>query len=1231
MKMHLNLRANIALGLIFAFLANSFGPICPIACSADAEFRLPAPGHMVALSPAFSPAVLKGIKLDPQNPFRFHFFVDRGETSLSQEKLKSESSKLIKYFLASLTIPEKDLWVNLSPYEKDRIVPQEFGQTEMGRDLLAEDYLLKQITASIIYPESQLGKEFWQKVYAQAQAKYGTTNIPINTFNKVWIVPEKAVVYENGGTAFVLENHLKVMLEQDYLALQKHVPPLFYKEGARGSFGGINAIGSQIVREIVIPALNKEVNEGKNFAQLRQVFYSLILATWYKKKIKDSILNKVYADKNKIEGVKPTVSLRGRSVATDEAISKRTTSDVEMIYSQYLQAFKKGVYNYIKEEPDPITNEGIPRKYFSGGVIGEYMDAAIIAVGPAKVDRAAIADVEKRLTDVVTDMAMTSARNPVVERIIQNLYIQIYLGMGYAKQTPGSNVVELTESMPVEYGKFEETLPEVLDEFVNFADLKEGAKVFDFGSGDGMFAYRLAARGFSVEGMEQAEKPFSIGQLISDLFLRNLGKSEFQKILAPEDLSSLKQTVSKVNLKKGDIFSSDVDFSRYDVVYLYYPEPTHNAQEFIQKFSEQMRKARGGLKKETKLIILRQNKYNPVQFDGLSLLRHRTFSITSNPNVEACTLYEYTIAPSAVDGSRNQTPRAKQADRVVVPTGDIDSKPLADAENIKWSRIGEIDWEDVIKQRVSDEIKRNNAGFNVASLIADIKSKIKDRTFQKKKEFLEFLKAEFKIPGFGPTLKSWLANDVDKLLSQKMELNANELTQQSAGKADGAMKADVEMLDTPITDPNEIFLYLTPEENMFEVTELKRQERVGYRLIPAVRRALDIIKGFDMFSIHGNLIYDHRTNKNILITGMPGTGKSNIASRLIKDPRFSIRADGGVIAYFDSGGVLQASASYYPEPPRRAYKGKPEVYASAADIKLGFIPVSIIINSSFDRDIQSFKLNTGRLNDRFNDNYAELQMDQDKADRIIKASDIFGINVLLPEPSKRNYDALATEIMKVLPADGAMNSEQKIISPDNIQGAIPENLGEKPEKLIWLKQAGFNVPKFFVIKSNGSGKLVIDDQLRQAFDSLKRPVIVRSAHPEEGKKHSYSGIFDSYGNISVLTEAEISKKEGGEEDWLEEQEPKSVEKAYEEIVAMARDRYRVQEYRKALKIVDFDPNAMNTVIMEQIDVDVFGMFVTSDTHDSNKMLIHYQMRGQEGNETGGVIAYDKKGARVGEE
>src|SRR5271165_785821 len=202
--------------ILTAFLANCFGPL-PVA-RAD-EFRLPVPGVMVHLSPPLDPPILKGIKVHPDNPFRFDFILDQGDSpSLSQrgrqpappqaggELLKQEATKLIKYFLASLTIPEKDLWVNLSPYEKDRIVPESFGQTEMGCDLLAEDYMLKQITASLIYPEDELGKKFWKRIYEVAAKKFGTTNIPVNTFNKVWIVPEKAVVYENAkaGTAYVV-------------------------------------------------------------------------------------------------------------------------------------------------------------------------------------------------------------------------------------------------------------------------------------------------------------------------------------------------------------------------------------------------------------------------------------------------------------------------------------------------------------------------------------------------------------------------------------------------------------------------------------------------------------------------------------------------------------------------------------------------------------------------------------------------------------------------------------------------------------------------------------------------------------------------------------------------------------------------------------------------------------------------------------------------------------------
>jgi hypothetical protein len=183
------------------------------------EIFLPAPGSMVHLSPSFSPPILKGIKVYPDNPFLFDFILDNGQNAPVNDT--EEAGKLVKYFLASLTTPENDMWVNLSPYEKDRIVPESFGQTEMGRDLLAQDYMLKQITASLIYPEDELGKKFWDRVYAEAKKKFGTTDIPVNTFNKVWIVPAKAVVYENpqSASAYVVDSKLKVMLEEDYVAL----------------------------------------------------------------------------------------------------------------------------------------------------------------------------------------------------------------------------------------------------------------------------------------------------------------------------------------------------------------------------------------------------------------------------------------------------------------------------------------------------------------------------------------------------------------------------------------------------------------------------------------------------------------------------------------------------------------------------------------------------------------------------------------------------------------------------------------------------------------------------------------------------------------------------------------------------------------------------------------------------------------------------------------------------
>ncbi|MCA9402847.1 MAG: 50S ribosomal protein L11 methyltransferase, partial [Candidatus Omnitrophica bacterium] len=324
--------------------------------SARAGISFPEPTAMIQPSAAFVPAVMRGLQFDTENPFEFNFIIDTGENDIEGPALEEESGRLIRYFLAALTVPEKDLWVNLAPREAQRIITPELGVTLMGRDMLAQDYLLKQFASSLMYPDGEVGRKFWERVYKRAQQQFGTTDIPLGSFNKVWIVPAEAKVFENESGAYVIGTRLKVMLEDEYARASDLVG-----EPPAGSEG--NNIANALVKEILIPEIEREVNEGEHFARLRQIYHSLILATWYKRTLKDSILTQQYADHNKVAGVDEI-----QPGATDQ------------IYDQYMQAVRKGVYNFIKEDYDPATHETVPRKYMSGGLqIVPEVDQATLA------------------------------------------------------------------------------------------------------------------------------------------------------------------------------------------------------------------------------------------------------------------------------------------------------------------------------------------------------------------------------------------------------------------------------------------------------------------------------------------------------------------------------------------------------------------------------------------------------------------------------------------------------------------------------------------------------------------------------------------------------------------------------------------------------------------------------------------------------------------------------------
>ena len=341
------IRKALCLIVMAAFMLTSLVP----ASYAQAVFNLPQPGEMIGLSGNYTPVVLQGMAIHPEAPLLFDFIVDNGNSDLKGQALTDETTKLVKYFLAGLAVPEKELWVNLSPVEKDRIMADQLSHTDAGRDMLGQDYILKQITSTLMYPEKDLGRKFWDEIYSRVYTKFGNTQVPVDTFNKVWITPDVAEVYQHEGNAFVTKAHLKVMLEADYHAAQGIAAAVTDADNTQTV-----ELARDVVREVILPVLEKEVNEGKNFAPLRQIFHSLILAGWYKNALKNSLLNQVYAGTNKVDGI---------DIAEKNAKAQ--------VYAQYLQAYQKGVYNYVKEEFDRTTQETLPRKYFSGGLDAAQM------------------------------------------------------------------------------------------------------------------------------------------------------------------------------------------------------------------------------------------------------------------------------------------------------------------------------------------------------------------------------------------------------------------------------------------------------------------------------------------------------------------------------------------------------------------------------------------------------------------------------------------------------------------------------------------------------------------------------------------------------------------------------------------------------------------------------------------------------------------------------------------
>src|SRR3989338_4057367 len=210
-----------------------------------------------------------------------------------QEKvLESETQNLLRYFFIGLALPNDKFWVNLRPDAPENIIDDDLAKTDIGRIFLEADVQLKKDTASWTSPQTKEGEEYWDKLYKKAGELFGTEHITIPTFTRPWIVPDEIILRESpDNSAYIYKATLKVMLEEDYLTSRgrtRSAPTPDQYTFSDPRLQELNKYSTQLIKELIIPKLAREINSSKRYAPLRQVYYSLILAQHFKNKFSQS-------------------------------------------------------------------------------------------------------------------------------------------------------------------------------------------------------------------------------------------------------------------------------------------------------------------------------------------------------------------------------------------------------------------------------------------------------------------------------------------------------------------------------------------------------------------------------------------------------------------------------------------------------------------------------------------------------------------------------------------------------------------------------------------------------------------------------------------------------------------------------------------------------------------------------------------------------------------------------
>ncbi|MFH8573654.1 hypothetical protein [Streptomyces sp. NPDC017993] len=187
------------------------------------------------------------------------------DTALGMRMVKNLGSDLRTW----LVLDPQKFWVNLNPTEPDRIVDSALGETNAGRAMLEADFQMKRTSAKILHPDSATGKQYWRQLKSSADGSLCFSS-------RMWIVPGKVEVRQDGDALYILKAQLDVKTQSD------HIDDPYAK--SCNADPATNAHNENLERTLVLPKVVQAVNTAPEYAPLRRAFMARIIAQWVRER-----------------------------------------------------------------------------------------------------------------------------------------------------------------------------------------------------------------------------------------------------------------------------------------------------------------------------------------------------------------------------------------------------------------------------------------------------------------------------------------------------------------------------------------------------------------------------------------------------------------------------------------------------------------------------------------------------------------------------------------------------------------------------------------------------------------------------------------------------------------------------------------------------------------------------------------------------------------------------------